>query len=60
MDWHTAEEAAQTELTRTLLKLREHPEGAIPSSALHREVVDDEGVGLGRPRSPGSANTAPR
>jgi glycogen operon protein len=50
VDWHTAEEwAAQTELTRTLLKLRaEHPVLRNPEFRSHREVVDDEGVGLGR------------
>ncbi len=50
VDWHTADEwAAQLDLTRELLTLRaEHPLLRNPQFRSHREVVDDDGDGLGR------------
>ncbi len=50
VDWHTQVDwADQLALTRTLLKLRaDHPVLRNPEYRSHRELVDDQGNGLGR------------
>jgi glycogen operon protein len=50
VDWHTQRDwTDQFTLTRTLLKLRaEHPVLRNPQYRSHREMVDEEGNGLGR------------